>query len=129
MIRRPPRSTQSRSSAASDVYKRQVKKQERNGHDSEDEVLQTIDQPLSAHTPPGSINSPSSNHNNNNHSHPSGGHLKSAVDPSSVNGRSLPLLFIRPSDGMGHHSGRSVVCETLIQNLTMNALTNGPGAT
>ena len=27
MIRRPPRSTQSRSSAASDVYKRQIKKQ------------------------------------------------------------------------------------------------------
>src|SRR5450756_104388 len=31
MIRRPPRSTQSRSSAASDVYKRQPKKQPKRG--------------------------------------------------------------------------------------------------
>src|SRR5450756_2196393 len=32
MIRRPPRSTQSRSSAASDVYKRQLRDRDRAGH-------------------------------------------------------------------------------------------------
>src|SRR5450756_3243163 len=32
MIRRPPRSTQSRSSAASDVYKRQLRELARSGH-------------------------------------------------------------------------------------------------
>ena len=38
MIRRPPRSTQSRSSAASDVYKRQVHQVARPGHDELDVV-------------------------------------------------------------------------------------------
>src|SRR5450756_3239856 len=41
MIRRPPRSTQSRSSAASDVYKRQVK--------ALDKRLLDVGEPLAAH--------------------------------------------------------------------------------
>ncbi|KAG6841919.1 hypothetical protein C0991_005099 [Blastosporella zonata] len=31
--------------------------------------------------------------------------------PLSIAGRSLPLLFIRASDGVGYHSGRTITCE------------------
>ncbi|KAK1229682.1 hypothetical protein PQX77_007244 [Marasmius sp. AFHP31] len=31
--------------------------------------------------------------------------------PPSISGRSLPLLFIRGSDGVGYHSGRTIACD------------------
>ena len=45
MIRRPPRSTQSRSSAASDVYKRQPPRRRRRQMDRDDECLFWRDRP------------------------------------------------------------------------------------
>jgi recombining binding protein suppressor of hairless len=37
--------------------------------------------------------------------------------------RSLPLLFIRPVDGVGYHSGRTIACESVFSNLDLG---NGP---
>lgn len=34
-----------------------------------------------------------------------------------INGRSLPLLFIRSADGVGYHSGRTVTCENVFQGV------------
>jgi len=50
--------------------------------------------------------------------------------PMSIAGRSLPLLFIRASDGVGYHSGRTIACENVFQaidlgNIAGNA--NGGG--
>ncbi|KAF7320087.1 Pyruvate kinase [Mycena kentingensis (nom. inval.)] len=36
------------------------------------------------------------------------------VPASAVNGRTLPLLFIRPVDGVGYHSGRSIAIENML---------------
>lgn len=41
---------------------------------------------------------------------------KKSVIPR-INGRSLPLLFIRSADGVGYHSGRTVTCENLFQGV------------
>jgi recombining binding protein suppressor of hairless len=41
----------------------------------------------------------------------------------SIQGRSLPLLFIRGSDGVGYHSGRTVTCENVFAAMNL-----GPGA-
>ncbi|KAJ7038310.1 hypothetical protein C8F04DRAFT_1034927 [Mycena alexandri] len=46
--------------------------------------------------------------------------------PPSIAGRSLPLLFIRPSDGVGYHSGRTIACENVFQSLDMGG--NPPNA-
>jgi recombining binding protein (suppressor of hairless) len=35
-------------------------------------------------------------------------------------GRSLPLLFIRPCDGVGYHSGRSIVVENLFVQIHLH---------
>jgi recombining binding protein (suppressor of hairless) len=35
----------------------------------------------------------------------------------SLSGRGLPLLFIRSSDGVGYHSGRTLACENVFHNL------------
>jgi recombining binding protein suppressor of hairless len=45
-----------------------------------------------------------------------------AIPASSISGRSLPLLFIRPTDGVGYHSGRTVVCENVFQNLDLSSI-------
>jgi recombining binding protein suppressor of hairless len=42
-----------------------------------------------------------------------------ALTPPSINGRSLPLLFIRASDGVGYHSGRTIACENVFQQMDM----------
>ena len=34
-----------------------------------------------------------------------------------INGRSLPLLFIRSADGVGYHSGRTMTCENVFQGV------------
>ncbi|KAG6881273.1 hypothetical protein C0992_001467, partial [Termitomyces sp. T32_za158] len=46
--------------------------------------------------------------------------------PISIAGRSLPLLFIRASDGVGYHSGRTITCDPVyspldLQNMVGNA--------
>ncbi|KAJ6519712.1 hypothetical protein C8R45DRAFT_952452 [Mycena sanguinolenta] len=46
---------------------------------------------------------------------------------SSIAGRSLPLLFIRPVDGVGYHSGRTIACENVFQSLEMGANPPHPG--
>ncbi|KAF9270184.1 hypothetical protein L218DRAFT_952368 [Marasmius fiardii PR-910] len=40
--------------------------------------------------------------------------------PPSISGRSLPLLFIRASDGVGYHSGRTIACENVVYPLDIN---------
>lgn len=51
--------------------------------------------------------------------------------PASITGRTLPLLFIRSSDGIGYHSGRTIACENVFQGVDLNAMAaanppNGP---
>ncbi|KAH7910863.1 hypothetical protein BJ138DRAFT_1064224 [Hygrophoropsis aurantiaca] len=43
--------------------------------------------------------------------------------PPSIAGRSLPLLFIRASDGVGYHSGRTVACENMFHSMDLGAMT------
>ncbi|KIJ68561.1 hypothetical protein HYDPIDRAFT_173246 [Hydnomerulius pinastri MD-312] len=45
--------------------------------------------------------------------------------PPSIAGRSLPLLFIRASDGVGYHSGRTVACENVFQSMDLSAMAPG----
>ncbi|KAG6818025.1 hypothetical protein H0H87_009180 [Tephrocybe sp. NHM501043] len=47
--------------------------------------------------------------------------------PLSIAGRSLPLLFIRASDGVGYHSGRTITCEPPHYPIDLNM--GPPGAT
>jgi len=48
----------------------------------------------------------------------------------SIAGRSLPLLFIRPTDGVGYHSGRTITCENVFQTMELGGIAghqvNGP---
>jgi recombining binding protein (suppressor of hairless) len=44
----------------------------------------------------------------------------------SIAGRSLPLLFIRPSDGVGYHSGRTIACENVFQTISLGTMTGNP---
>ncbi|KAJ7487483.1 hypothetical protein B0H11DRAFT_2013560 [Mycena galericulata] len=48
------------------------------------------------------------------------------VPRASIAGRSLPLLFIRPSDGVGYHSGRTIACENVFQALEMGNMAGNP---
>ena len=48
--------------------------------------------------------------------------------PIPITGRSLPLLFIRASDGVGYHSGRTIACESVFSGLDLNGPSNTPGA-
>lgn len=46
----------------------------------------------------------------------------------SIAGRSLPLLFIRPSDGVGYHSGRTIACENVFQTMNLGSMAgSAPG--
>lgn len=40
---------------------------------------------------------------------------------ANIAGRSLPLLFIRASDGVGYHSGRTITCESIFAPLELGA--------
>ncbi|KAJ6621626.1 hypothetical protein B0H10DRAFT_2162994 [Mycena sp. CBHHK59/15] len=68
---------------------------------------------------------------NNRHSPSDNAPPNGAVPPASIAGRSLPLLFIRPTDGVGYHSGRTIACENVFQSLEMGGMggnpSNGPG--
>ncbi|EKM61228.1 uncharacterized protein PHACADRAFT_190379 [Phanerochaete carnosa HHB-10118-sp] len=46
------------------------------------------------------------------------------VNVAALNGRSLPLLFIRAADGVGYHSGRAIAVENIFQSLEMNGRTD-----
>jgi len=48
--------------------------------------------------------------------------------PSSFAGRSLPLLFIRSSDGVGYHSGRTITCESVFQSIDLSSMATHPPA-
>lgn len=66
---------------------------------------------------------------NNHHSprQPDGSQVSgpSAPPPMSIAGRSLPLLFIRSSDGVGYHSGRTIACENVFQTIELGSLAAG----
>jgi len=49
-----------------------------------------------------------------------------AASPPSIAGRSLPLLFIRASDGVGYHSGRTIACENVFQSMDLGSMGNPP---
>jgi recombining binding protein suppressor of hairless len=48
------------------------------------------------------------------------------VVPQQLAGRSLPLLFIRSLDGVGYHSGRTITCENVFENMSLNVIGGGP---
>ncbi|KAJ7706292.1 hypothetical protein B0H17DRAFT_973423 [Mycena rosella] len=50
-----------------------------------------------------------------------------ALSPPSIAGRSLPLLFIRPTDGVGYHSGRTIACENVFQAIEMGNMGGNAG--
>lgn len=43
----------------------------------------------------------------------------------AIAGRSLPLLFIRASDGVGYHSGRTIACENVFQGMDLGGMAAG----
>lgn len=48
---------------------------------------------------------------------------------TTIAGRSLPLLFVRPSDGVGYHSGRAIACENVFQTMDLAGMGGAnPGA-
>jgi len=49
-----------------------------------------------------------------------------ASSAPSIAGRSLPLLFIRASDGVGYHSGRTIACENVFQSMDLGSMGNPP---
>jgi len=53
--------------------------------------------------------------------------IAAAVVPQQLAGRSLPLLFIRALDGVGYHSGRTIACENVFENMNLNVIGRGPG--
>lgn len=46
------------------------------------------------------------------------------LNVAALNGRSLPLLFIRAADGVGYHSGRAIAVENIFQSLEINGRTD-----
>lgn len=63
-----------------------------------------------------------------NGSKPQTPHAEPSAPPAppmpSIAGRSLPLLFIRASDGVGYHSGRTIACENVFQAMDLNNPSN-----
>jgi len=45
----------------------------------------------------------------------------------AITGRSLPLLFIRSSDGVGYHSGRTIACENVFQAIDLGSIAGNQG--
>jgi recombining binding protein (suppressor of hairless) len=48
-----------------------------------------------------------------------------APSQSPITGRSLPILFIRASDGVGYHSGRTITCENVFQSMDLGGIAPG----
>jgi len=75
------------------------------------------------------LNPPSNGDANKSGSSPNGDGAPSKPDAHSIAGRSLPLLFIRPSDGVGYHSGRAIACENVFQAMDLAGMGGAnPGA-
>lgn len=72
--------------------------------------------------PTGSDDAPS----NGRPSPPTDSAQPNGAPAASIAGRSLPLLFIRPSDGVGYHSGRTIACENVFQNTEMGNMGSNP---
>ncbi|KAI0307908.1 hypothetical protein B0F90DRAFT_1930918 [Multifurca ochricompacta] len=53
--------------------------------------------------------------------------ISPVIVPQQLAGRSLPLLFIRSLDGVGYHSGRTIACENVFENMSLNVIGGGPG--
>ena len=49
----------------------------------------------------------------------------SSSPQSAITGRSLPILFIRASDGVGYHSGRTIACENVFQSMDLSGMAPG----
>jgi recombining binding protein suppressor of hairless len=64
---------------------------------------------------------------NSDGTHPPDGRNGSGPPPS-INGRSLPLLFIRSLDGVGYHSGRTIACENVFHLNPLNGQPPHPGS-
>lgn len=43
----------------------------------------------------------------------------------SIASRNLPILFIRASDGVGYHSGRTIACENVFQSIDLSGMASG----
>ncbi|KAF8140354.1 hypothetical protein EV363DRAFT_1312300 [Boletus edulis] len=43
----------------------------------------------------------------------------------SISSSSLPILFIRSSDGVGYHSGRTITCENVFQSMDLSGMAPG----
>lgn len=56
----------------------------------------------------------------------SGSQQQTGAAPPSIAGRSLPLLFIRASDGVGYHSGRTIACENVFQSMDLGSIAGSP---
>ena len=48
-----------------------------------------------------------------------------STPPLPIAGRSLPLLFIRASDGVGYHSGRTITCENMFESMDLASMASG----
>jgi recombining binding protein (suppressor of hairless) len=59
-------------------------------------------------------------------SHPHDARNGTGVPPPSIAGRSLPLLFIRATDGVGYHSGRTIACENVFQSMDLGSMASNP---
>lgn len=56
----------------------------------------------------------------------SGNQPQNGAGPPSIAGRTLPLLFIRASDGVGYHSGRTIACENVFQSMDLGSIAGSP---
>jgi recombining binding protein (suppressor of hairless) len=57
---------------------------------------------------------------------PDDGQNGSGAQPPSIAGRTLPLLFIRSSDGIGYHSGRTIACENVFHSIDLASIGANP---
>ncbi|TRM60277.1 hypothetical protein BD626DRAFT_549897 [Schizophyllum amplum] len=71
-------------------------------------------------------NDPSRSHTPVNVRPPNGTPPPRPPPPASIGGRSLPLLFIRASDGIGYHSGRTIAVDNLFPGIDLHALPQQP---
>lgn len=69
-----------------------------------------------------------SNHHSPHDGSPHDSRNGSGGPPPSIAGRSLPLLFIRASDGVGYHSGRTIACENVFQTMDLGGMTGNPSS-
>ncbi|KAF7965666.1 hypothetical protein HWV62_42388 [Athelia sp. TMB] len=84
------------------------------------DVIKALEEDANASKENGPQSGQHSPHEPSGSQHP----LHGEVSPPSIAGHSLPLLFIRASDGVGYHSGRTIACENVFQS--MDLMGSGP---